>query len=154
MYMAQTMVLLPLMGTHWGLWENLSYGQTSCQPTASDMEGPYYVPGAPKRSKIGNGLIIRGTVRSSEDCSLVSGARIEWWQVNPQGSYDDAHRAILYTGQGGTYRLETHAPVSYFRRSPHVHVKVFAPGYETLTTQVYPKVDESEIRFDFVLRNK
>ena len=154
MHMAQAMVLLLLMGTDWGFWKNLSYGQTSCQPTASDIEGPYYVPGAPERSKIGSGLIIRGTVRSSEDCSLLSGARIEWWQVNPEGVYDDAHRATLYTGQRGSYRLETHSPVSYFQRPPHLHVKVFAAGHKTLTTQIYPKMDESEIRFDFVLRKK
>jgi len=152
--MAQGMVLLLLMGTQWEPWENFSYGQSPCQPTASDIEGPYYVPGAPERSKIGSGLIIRGTVRSSEDCSLLTDARIEWWQVNPEGIYDDAHRATLYAGQGSTYTLETHAPVSYFRRPAHVHVKVFAPGHDTLTTQIYPKVDESEIRFDFVLRKK
>jgi len=152
--MAQGMVLLLLMGTQWEPWENFSYGQSSCQPTASDIEGPYYVPGAPERSKIGSGLIIRGTVRSSEDCSPLTDARIEWWQVNPEGIYDDAHRATLYAGQGSTYTLETHAPVSYFRRPAHVHVKVFVPGHKTLTTQIYPKVDESEIRFDFVLRKK
>ncbi len=153
-YIAQAIVLMLLMGTEWGFRKNLSYGQTLCQPTASDIEGPYYVPGAPERSRIGSGLIIGGTVRSSEDCSLLTDARIEWWQVNPEGVYDDAHRATLYTGQRGTYRLETHSPVSYFLRPPHVHVKVFAPGHETLTTQIYPKVDKNEIRFDFVLRKK
>jgi protocatechuate 3,4-dioxygenase beta subunit len=152
--MAQTMVLLLSVGTDWGFLKNSSYGQTSCRPTVSDIEGPYYVPGAPVRSKIGNGLIIQGTVRSSEDCSPLSGVRIEWWQVNPEGVYDDAHRATLYTGQRGTYRLETHTPVSYFRRPPHVHVKVFAPGHAALTTQIYPKVNKSEIRFDFVVRKK
>jgi len=152
--MAQAIVLMLVMGTEWGFGKNLSYGQTSCQPTARDIEGPYYVPGAPERSTIGSGLIIGGTVRSSEDCSLLTGARIEWWQVNPEGVYDDAHRATLYTGQSGSYRLETHSPVSYFQRPPHLHVKVFAAGHKTLTTQIYPKMDESEIRFDFVLRKK
>ncbi len=60
-------------------------GQTSCLPTPGDMEGPYYVAGAPVRSKIGSGLIVRGFVKSSANCGALQGARIEWWQVNPQG---------------------------------------------------------------------
>ena len=142
------------MGNVWGFHQDLSHGQSSCPPTASDIEGPYYVPGAPIRSTIGSGLIIKGTVQSSENCGSLPSARIEWWQVNPDGVYDDAHRAILITKEDGSYRLETHAPVTYFRRPPHIHVKVFVQGYETLTTQIYPKVDESEIQFDFVLRRK
>ncbi len=153
-YLAGAVFLILLLGAILDVWKKHSYGQTSCSPTAGDIEGPYYLPGAPVRSRIGNGLIIKGMVQSSENCDVLPSARIEWWQVNLDGVYDDAHRATLYTSKRGNYRLETHSPVSYFRRPPHVHVKVFAPGHEVLTTQIYPKADETEIRFDFVLRKR
>jgi len=147
----QTAALLVSVGIAWFFQADISYGQGPCPPTASDMEGPYYVPNAPERSKTGTGLVVHGTVRSSGDCSVLRDARIEWWQVNPEGIYDDAHRATMRVGKDGSYRLETNFPVSYFRRPPHIHVKVFALGHETLTTQIYPKAHQIKISFEFVL---
>lgn len=126
--------------------------QQPCAPTASDQEGPFYKPNAPERATIGRGLIVAGAVRSAGNCAPIPKARIEWWQVNPQGQYDDAHRAVQTADAEGRYRFETTSPIAYFGRPPHIHVKVTAPGHRPLTTQIYPKAGQAEIAFDFVVR--
>ena len=127
-------------------------GQASCPPTAADAEGPFYVPNAPVRSVIGRGLVVMGTVRSAGSCTPIPGARLEWWQANPRGEYDDAHRATQAADGEGRYRLETSVPGLYPGRPVHLHVKVSAPGHRALITQLYPKPGQTEISFDFVLR--
>jgi protocatechuate 3,4-dioxygenase beta subunit len=126
-------------------------GQAACTPTPADMEGPFYKPNAPVRASIGRGLVVAGVVRTAGSCAPIPNARIEWWQVNPQGEYDDAHRATQSADGEGRYRFETNFPRAYFGRPPHIHVKVLAPDYRPLTTQIYPKAGQTEIAFDFVL---
>jgi protocatechuate 3,4-dioxygenase beta subunit len=47
-------------------------------------------------------------------------------------------RGYQITDEAGRYRLETVIPGEYPGRTPHIHVKVFAPGgREILTTQLY-----------------
>jgi len=129
-------------------------GQATCVPTAPDAEGPFYKPNAPERSGIGRGLVISGIVRTGGSCAPIPKARIEWWQANPQGQYDDAHRASQAADREGKYRFETSAPGVYPGRPPHLHVKVSAPGHRPLTTQLYPKPGQAEIAFDFILRTQ
>ncbi|MBI4591292.1 MAG: hypothetical protein HY725_20880 [Candidatus Rokubacteria bacterium] len=57
--------------------------QAPCAPTAPDLEGPFYKPGAPIRESTGRGLVVRGTVKSAGACTPIPGARVEWWQANP-----------------------------------------------------------------------
>ncbi len=137
--------LAPKAGTLWA-------GQTTCPATSADAEGPFYTPNAPVRSTIGQGLVVTGTVRSVGSCTPIPGARLEWWQANPHGQYDDAHRATQAADGEGGYRLETSVPGLYPGRPVHLHAKVSAPGYRTLTTQLYPKSGQAEITFDFFLR--
>jgi protocatechuate 3,4-dioxygenase beta subunit len=132
------------------LW-GAAMGQSCCAPTRSDMEGPFYKPGAPRREATGTGFVIRGTVKSAGSCAPLPGARVEWWQANPQGTYDDAHRGSLVAGDGGAYRFETHFPPPYGGRPSHVHFKVAAAGHRALTTQLYPKAGQTEATFDLVL---
>jgi protocatechuate 3,4-dioxygenase beta subunit len=42
-------------------------------------------------------------------------------------------------------------PVVYGGRPPHIHVRVFAPGFQTLVTQHYPTAGQTEATFDLVL---
>ncbi len=128
--------------------------QTECPPTAPDAEGPFYKPEAPLRDRTGRGLLLSGKVKSAGSCAVIPGARVEWWQANSQGGYDDKHRGAQLTSSDGTYRVETDFPPSYFFRPPHIHFKVFAPGHRTLTTQIYPKDGQRSITFDFVLEKK
>ena len=115
------------------------------------MEGPFYTPNAPRREFTGRGFVIQGAVKSAASCAPVGGARVEWWQANPAGTYDDAHRGSLLTGSDGAYRFETDFPPPYSGRPSHVHFKVFAPGHRTLTTQLYPKAGQTQATFDLVL---
>lgn len=129
----------------------ISTAQPACAPTAPDMEGPFYKAGAPMRESTGRGFVVSGTVKSAGSCTHIAGARVEWWQANPRGTYDDEHRGTMLTRSDGTYRFETDFPPPYFGRPSHIHFKVFAPGHRTLTTQLYPKAGQKDIVFDLVI---
>jgi catechol 1,2-dioxygenase len=126
-------------------------GPANCNPTQPDMLGPFYEPGAPVRTSVGSGYVLTGTVLGAEECKPLPNARIEFWLANPRGDYDDAHRATVFAGQRGRYRLESNVPVSYGGRPPHIHVRVRAPGYEELVTQHYPERGQRKANFDLVL---
>ena len=125
--------------------------QYQCKPTPEDEMGPFYRAGAALQSKIGAGYQLTGNVKSANDCALISGALIELWQAGPDGRYDDAHRAAIITGESGAYQLETDFPAEYFTRPPHIHIRVSAPGFQTLTTQHYLKQGSSSANFDLIL---
>jgi catechol 1,2-dioxygenase len=122
-----------------------------CKPTQPDMLGPFYEPGAPVRTSVGSGYELSGAVLAAQECKPIPNARIEFWLANPRGDYDDAHRATVFAGQSGEYRLESNVPVSYGGRPPHIHVRVRAPGYEELVTQHYPERAQRKANFDLVL---
>ena len=126
---------------------------TRCQPTPPDYLGPFYKAGAPVRASVGKGYRLKGTVMSSEDCSPIKKARIELWLTNPEGSYDDDHRATILSGDSGEYEFESNFPPGYSGRPPHIHIRVTASGYKTLITQHYPPAAEgsAEGTFDLVL---
>jgi len=124
---------------------------SKCSPTPWDEIGPFYRPNAPERTSIGKGYLLSGTVRSAGDCRPLHNARIEIWQAGPGGTYDDAHRATLFSDRSGRYRLETSVPPPYGRRSPHIHILVDAKGFEGLITQHYPKKGKKRATFDLVL---
>ena len=126
-------------------------GPADCKPTQPDMLGPFYEPGAPVRTSVGRGYVLSGAVLTAEECKPIPNARIEFWLANPRGDYDDAHRATVFAGERGRYRLESNVPVSYGGRPPHIHVRVTAPGYEELITQHYPQRDQRKANFDLVL---
>ena len=126
-------------------------GPANCQPTQTDMLGPYYEPGAPVRTSIGSGYVLSGAVLAAKEGKPIPNAQIEFWLANPRGEYDDAHRATVFTGQRGEYRLESNVPVSYGGRPPHIHVRVRAPDYEELVTQHYPERGQRKANFHLVL---
>jgi protocatechuate 3,4-dioxygenase beta subunit len=129
----------------------VAWPQGACPPTAPDAEGPFYKPGAPRRDATGKGLVVSGAVRSAGSCAPLSGARVEWWQANPGGRYEDTHRGHLLSNGDGAYRLDTDFPPPYAGRPSHIHFKVSAPGHRTLTTQLYPRAGQTRIMFDLVL---
>jgi protocatechuate 3,4-dioxygenase beta subunit len=125
--------------------------QPRCAPTPRDMEGPFYKPNAPVREATGTGLRVQGGVKAASTCNGITGARVEWWQANPSGAYDDAHRGTLLSGDAGAYRFDTDFPPPYSGRPSHIHFKASAPGFRPLTTQLYLKGGEREVTFDLVL---
>jgi protocatechuate 3,4-dioxygenase beta subunit len=116
------------------------------------MLGPFYEPDAPVRTSVGSGYVLSGSVLGADGCEPVRDARIEFWLANPEGEYDDAHRATVLAGERGRYRFESNVPVSYGGRPPHIHIRVTAaPGYRDLVTQHYPDAGQTEANFNLVL---
>ena len=124
---------------------------STCQPTPPDSLGPFYKAGAPVRTSVGRGYELTGVLRSAADCAPIENARIELWLTNPEGNYDDAHRATLVSDQAGNYRFESNFPPGYSGRPPHIHIKISADGFNTLITQHYPITGNQSGVFDIVL---
>jgi protocatechuate 3,4-dioxygenase beta subunit len=122
-----------------------------CRPTPPDALGPFYKPGAPLRDRVGKGYELNGKVLSSRDCSPIKKARIELWMAGPDGEYIDDYRATVLANESGKYEFESHLPPSYLRRPPHIHIRVTADGFNTLSTQHYPAKGSSNAEFDLVL---
>lgn len=122
-------------------------------PTSGDIEGPFYKAGAPFRQKLVDApsLVIAGSVMDTEGKPII-GAVLDFWQANEKGDYDldgfdfrgkqkvtqeptvvlPAGRYELLTVRPGDYQIGEHE-----FRCAHLHVKVTAPGFVPLTTQLY-----------------
>ena len=122
-------------------------GPAGCsgQPTPAQTEGPYFKPGSPARASLveagmaGTRLTLTGRVLI-RTCQPVNGARLDFWQADASGSYDNSGyrlRGNQTTGSDGRYALNTVVPGEYPGRTEHIHVKVQAPGGVMLTTQLY-----------------
>jgi protocatechuate 3,4-dioxygenase beta subunit len=115
-------------------------------PTPPDIEGPFYKPGAPARAELvpGGSLAVSGRVLGT-DGAPVPGAVLDVWQADPAGEYDNAgfnFRGKMTAASEGAYRFVTVRPGDYKIsdtefRCAHIHVKVTAPGFRPLTTQLY-----------------
>lgn len=137
----------------WAAQEDV--GSTNqCRPTPSEPMGPFYEPGAPVRSRVGEGYVLSGTVKSARDCSPIAKARIEFWLTGPDGEYDRAHRATVIADNSGGYRFESNFPEDYGSRPPHIHIRATAPGHKILVTQHYPDKGRDQGHFDLVLETQ
>jgi protocatechuate 3,4-dioxygenase beta subunit len=145
--LVSVLLLIPALALDEG---DVGAAQT-CKPTRSDSEGPFYVPGAPIRTSTGSGMVVRGRLLGIPDCRPLPGGEIEWWQTNRRGHYDDAHRGRQTVASDGSYRFKTDFPGVYPGRPSHIHFKANAPGYRSLTTQLYLRGGETEVEFDIVL---
>jgi protocatechuate 3,4-dioxygenase beta subunit len=112
--------------------------------TPEQTEGPFYKAGSPERERVdqgatGQALVLEGRVLSA-GCRPVAHARMEFWQADGRGSYDNSGyrlRGHEFTDAQGRYRLSTVYPGLYTGRTRHIHVKVAPAGGRTLTTQLY-----------------
>lgn len=113
--------------------------------TQEQTEGPYFKRRSPARSSLiepgmaGTRLVLAGSVLT-RSCRPVAGALLDFWQADGSGAYDNAGfrmRGHQFADAEGRYRLETIIPGEYPGRTPHIHVKVQAPGGRVLTTQLY-----------------
>jgi len=123
-----------------------------CPPTQNDVEGPYYLPGAPFRTEIagtedvGERVTIQGEVFATDCRTPIEDALIEVWQTDASGSYyyKDAGyrlRGQMKTDEKGRFAFRSIRPGRYqimsgFRPA-HIHIKVSHPNYTVLTTQIY-----------------
>ena len=114
--------------------------------TPGTTEGPYYKKDSPEKARLyesgvpGEKLTLTGSVYDTRG-KPVAGAWLDFWQANGNGRYDNAGyilRGHQFTDASGKYKLETVIPGGYTGRTPHIHVKVRAPGSRsTLTTQLF-----------------
>jgi protocatechuate 3,4-dioxygenase beta subunit len=137
-------------------------------PTPSDIEGPFYLDGAPFRevihpasTKPKDVLHVHGKVMnvSGNFVSPYGGQVVlDFWQADELGVYDEkgynfrGKVVAKFDGHSNTYDLFTVRPGDYDISDPgsplphdfrcsHIHVKVTCDGYKPLTTQLYFKTD-------------
>jgi protocatechuate 3,4-dioxygenase beta subunit len=116
----------------------------SCVLTPSMTEGPYFVDELLKRSDITGGqsgvpLELTVNVFNADDsCDAYSGAIVDIWHCNAQGSYSDISaggnggntsgqtwlRGLQETDSNGQVKFTTIYPGWYSGRTIHIHLKV------------------------------
>ena len=138
--------------------QNLSF---ACALTEGNPQGPYYIPEAPYKEKLGQflegqKLIISGQVLN-QNCDPIPTAIIDIWQTDSNGNYnfeDFTLRGKIKADERGQYKFETIFPGKYSEagvmRPAHIHVKVSAPGLLAHTTQLYFEGDE---HYDFFVKS-
>jgi hydroxyquinol 1,2-dioxygenase len=144
-----------------GTTEATVFGPFHVANAPSYEQGEDIANGAP-----GEPLFVNCTVRDP-DGAPIAGAKVEVWQADEDGYYDvqlpglSGHRArgVLRSDADGRLRFRTILPVAYpvptdgpvgqmliaSGRHPwrpaHVHFRIEAPGYHTLTTHVFRSGD-------------
>ncbi len=125
----------------------------ACVPTTTDYygQGPFYFENAPVISDTILGeesgaqkIIIEGKVYEKDCSRSVPHALLDLWHANGSGAYDlqGYHfRGKILTNEKGEYTFTTILPGKYLNgrlyRPSHIHIKISAPGFSTLTTQIY-----------------
>lgn len=82
--------------------------------------------------------MLTGVVLSSLNCRPLRGAQVQLWQSNKNGRYTRAGSGTVITDRAGRFRFEGPYPPSYEGREPHIHIRVFARGYEPLLARYVP----------------
>lgn len=131
-----------------------------CPTTEDNPSGPFYVPGAPFRSRLapdnqpGERLHISGRVLAAPGCTPLAGAVVDVWHASAAGHYYglEASRPLkpeeyllrgrIRTGEDGRYSFDTILPGNYrvsenWVRPRHIHYTVSHPTRRSLTTQLY-----------------
>ena len=141
-----------------GLSVTRAAAQQAMIPTASDMEGPYYISNTPivsnlnRFAKPGEAMRIVGQVmNAAAPDTPVPGARLEIWQTDGRGRYhpqengdyrdfrDDQIdlRGTVIADEQGRFEVLSVFPSEYWPRPPHIHYWIRADGFRPLVTQHY-----------------
>jgi protocatechuate 3,4-dioxygenase beta subunit len=128
-----------------------------CTPSSDNILGPYYREHAPFKTDLtdvgmpGTRITVSGRVLDP-DCQPIPGALVDLWQADDEGDYDNdgvndpPPNVFVLRGQqnadeDGSYEFKSIIPGHYLNgaqfRPAHIHVKVSAPGFVELTTQLY-----------------
>lgn len=141
-------------------WHRLLADDKLLPVTPADAEGPFYPVEIPSDSdndllrvvgkkdiSPGQLAYVHGSVVDRRG-TPVDGARVEIWQCDEGGVYhhpgDPGEPDMRFQGFGamvtnraGGYHFRAMRPVPYTGRTPHIHFRVSAPGFDRLTTQLY-----------------
>lgn len=141
-----------------GLTAGRASAQQAMIPTASDMEGPFYISNTPvlrdlnRFGKRGEAMRITGRVMNASRPDMpVAGAMLEIWQTDGQGRYhpqengdyadfrdeDMDLRGTVIADANGNFEVMSLFPKEYWPRPPHIHYRISATGFRTLITQHY-----------------
>jgi catechol 1,2-dioxygenase len=146
---------------------------TKLVATEDCILGPFHRTGAPYRAKItppleaGVVMLITGRVWGVDTRKPLSEARLDVWQANAKGRYDNddprmpprkdvyLNRARVVTDETGAYEFETIHPGAYqigpkAWRPSHIHYLITAPGYRPLITQLFFKGDPHNKTDEFI----
>lgn len=131
--------------------------------THEQVLGPYFIANAKLQSKLfpqgaqGEEIRIDGNV-IAEDGTAIADATVSVWVADPSGRYDNQnddgstkkiavkehkYRGRIISDKSGRFAFAILRPGNYFDdgwnlwRPAHIHVRVEAKGYTTLTTQLY-----------------
>ncbi len=123
-----------------------------CAPTESDPGGTTaYIPDAPVKGDLGDGLMISGTVREAGTCVPIEDARVQVWLATAEGGeYDSDNRGSVLTDGRGRYRIETE-PVVPLYGEPNVHVAYDDGEYEAVFRRFVVDMDDPTLASNFVL---
>jgi protocatechuate 3,4-dioxygenase beta subunit len=130
------------------------------------VEGPFFTPGSPEKPDMRGDVVtaedwpdlrIAGQV-TDPDGRPIPGLKLDFWQVDDQGSYDNSGgydlRGHLFTDDQGNYELWTVMPAAYETiRTRHMHAKIGGEnlGFDSwaYTTQLYfPEPYDNDINAD------
>ncbi|MBT8077388.1 MAG: intradiol ring-cleavage dioxygenase [Gammaproteobacteria bacterium] len=156
-------------------WQRLVAANELLPATPADAEGPFYPVELPpdsdndllrvagmKDMSPGQQAYVHGTVVDRHG-TPVDGAQVEIWQSDHGGVYHHPHDrgeadprfqgfGATVTNRAGAYHFRTLHPVPYAGRTPHIHYRVSAPGFERLTTQLYVAGESDRNSRDFLYR--
>jgi protocatechuate 3,4-dioxygenase beta subunit len=142
---AVALVARPGFGQGLGQFTTPSVPCGDVKPTPTAADEATFKAGAPLKASLveagvtGERVVLTGTV-SGVICGPIKGARVDFWQADPQGVYDATGfrlRGHVLSDDKGVYRIETVLPVAYGRRARHINAKVTAAGKPTLATQLF-----------------
>ena len=141
-------------------WRGLLAKDALLPVTPSDAEGPFYPVDFPNDTdndllrvfgeqgvSPGMPAYVHGRVVDRHGVPI-DGARVEIWQCDQGGVYhhpgdggepDERFQGFgaMITSREGAYHFRALRPVPYTGRTPHIHFRVTAPGFDRLTTQLY-----------------
>lgn len=131
--------------------------------TSSDMLGPFFRKGAPRRNDIsyqGNKdeipLKVIGQVFGSDCSTPLKHVDIDVWHCDHKQDYDMKSkeyrcRGKIKTNEKGEYWFKTFIPPHYGGRPKHIHYLVDdVDGYQRLATQLYFKGDQKIKRNNWI----
>ncbi|MDN5204918.1 hypothetical protein QQ008_26245 [Fulvivirgaceae bacterium BMA10] len=129
-----------------------------CGYTDAATEGPFFVKNTAQTVNLnytnltGIPMVVSGRIYGDKEGKLpLPNAKIEIWHCDadgiyhPEGNQDIAHyeeseialRGFVISDKKGAYSFRSIVPGLYSGRRRHIHYKISAKGYRTLTTQSY-----------------